>query len=135
MNRPAYLIACLGLSAAAHCLAEAPAFCTSMCSSEQRQCRAQARLTPQGERRENLGTDDRNPLARTAQREVPSSATRAMDAAGTNDRQASGMGACDAAYQRCTRACTVPANSADKAVDKAVDNTVDKYKAAGKRAG
>lgn len=109
MNGLAYLIACLALGVASHCLAGEPAFCTSMCASEQRQCRAQARLTPQGERTENLKNTDRNPFARTARGEVPPSATRAMDAAGANERQVSGLGACDATYQRCTRACAVPA--------------------------
>lgn len=115
MNRLALLITCLGLGAARYCMAGEPAMCKSMCASEQQTCRAHARLTPQGERTDNLRNESRNPFARTASGEVPSSATRALDAAGASTRQASGLGACDAAYQRCTRACATPEKVTDKA--------------------
>lgn len=119
-NRLALLIACLGMTAAGTCLAEDAAFCKSMCASEQRQCRADARLQPKEERLMPPDTPDHNPLARTAQGEVPSQAARALEAAGADHRRADRLGSCDTSYQRCTRSCAVPADAQRKTAAPAV---------------
>ena len=108
MNRVAVLIGLLGVMASGACLAEDPAFCKSMCASEQRECRADAQLTPKEERFMPSDTPDRNPFARTAQGQVRSSDTRALDAAGDRHRRAARTDACATAYQRCTRSCDKP---------------------------
>ncbi|MDY0976906.1 hypothetical protein SOM61_18230 [Massilia sp. CFBP9012] len=93
------------VSVARPVLAADPAFCTSMCASEQRECRAGAQALPLEQRLTGSTAESRNPLARTAQSAVPGQATRALDAAGDNGRRMARLGACDTALQRCTRAC------------------------------
>lgn len=82
-------------------------FCTSMCESAQRECRVEARsggkerLVPPPE------TAARNPLARTAEGEVPGQGARALQAAGDTHRRLDRTGACDTSYQQCKRSCVV----------------------------
>lgn len=95
-------------------LAAAPAFCTSMCASEQRECRAGAQALPLEQRLTGSTPEYRNPLARTAQGAVPGQATRALDAAGDNGRRMARLGACDTALQRCTRACAAQPDGAGR---------------------
>lgn len=107
MKRSALSIVFALLGAAGPALAADPAFCTSMCASEQRECRAGAQAQPLEERFAAATIEQRNPLARTVQGEVPGQATRALDAAGDNGRRMARLDACDSAQQRCTRSCAV----------------------------
>lgn len=108
MKRLALLMACLAASAAQTCLAEDPAFCKSMCASEQRECRADAQLPPQEQRLAPSQLADRNPFARAAQNEVQGPGTRALGDAGDTNRRVARVNACDTRYQQCTRSCAVP---------------------------
>jgi hypothetical protein len=111
-----FVIAALAVagSVAKPALAADPAFCTSMCASEQRECRAGAQALPLEQRLTGSTAEYRNPLARTAQSAVPGQATRALDAAGDDGRRMARLGACDTALQRCTRACTVQPDGAGR---------------------
>lgn len=92
-------------------LAADPAFCASMCASEQRTCRANAQSAPPAERFGTPDMNQRNTLARTAQGEVPGPATRALDAAGDNGRRMARLGTCDSAFQQCARGCGAAAGA------------------------
>ena len=107
MKRSALSIVFAIMGAAGPALAADPAFCTSMCASEQRECRAGAQAQPLGDRFAAATVEQRNPLARTVQGAVPGQATRALDAAGDNGRRMARLDACDSAFQRCTRSCAV----------------------------
>jgi hypothetical protein len=113
MNRLAVLIACLAATASSLCFAAAPAedpaFCRSMCSSEQNACRAEARVQPKEERFGANDFPERNPFARTAQQQVARPETRALDAAGDQNRKQQRLGSCDSTYQRCTQSCAARA--------------------------
>jgi hypothetical protein len=103
----ASLIACFGMLATGSALAAETNFCTSMCESTQRECRVEAssggkeRFMPPPE------TAARNPLARTAEGEVPGQGARALQAAGDTHRRLDRTGACDKSYQQCKRSCVV----------------------------
>ncbi len=101
-------------SVATPALASDPAFCASMCASEQRECRAGAQALPLEQRLTASTPEYRNPLARTAQGAVPGQATRALDAAGDNGRRMARLGACDTALQRCTRSCATQPDGAGR---------------------
>ena len=100
-------MACLGMLATGSVLAADANFCTSMCESTQRECRVDAsaggkeRFIPPAE------AAARNPLARTAEGEVPGQGARALQAAGDTHRRLDLTGACDKAYQQCKRSCVV----------------------------
>ena len=111
MKRLALLIACLAASAANTCLADDPAFCKSMCASEQRSCHANAQLQPTEDGLLPSDTPDRNPLARTPQGEVRSPGSRALGASGDTNRRMARASACDTGYQACTRSCAQPNNA------------------------
>lgn len=113
MKRSALSIAVAIMGAAAPALAADPAFCTSMCASVQRECRAGAQARPLEERFTPATVEQRNPLARTVQGAVPGQATRALDAAGDNGRRMARLDACDSALQRCTRSCAVQPGAAE----------------------
>jgi hypothetical protein len=113
MNRLTLLLACLAASAANTCLAADPAFCKSMCASEQRQCHASAQLQPKEERLMPSDTPDKNPLARTAQGEVQGVGARALGASGDTNRRLARASACETRYQACTRSCAQPQNAGD----------------------
>jgi hypothetical protein len=110
MNRLAVLIACLAATAANTCLAEDPAFCKSMCASEQRSCHANAQLQPKEERLMPSDTPDKNPFARASQGEIQSSSSRALGASGDTSRRMARTSACETRYQACTRSCAQPQN-------------------------
>lgn len=105
MKRSALSMLLAIIGAAGPALAADPAFCTSMCASEQRECRAGAQARPLEDRFAAAAVEQRNPLARTVQGAVPGQATRALDAAGDNGRRMARIDACDSAHQRCTRSC------------------------------
>jgi hypothetical protein len=111
----ASLIACLGMLATGPALADDTNFCTSMCESTQRECRVEAssdvrkRFVPPPE------TSARNPLARTAESEVPGHGARALQAAGDTHRRLNRTGACDNAYQQCKRSCIVQTETKQQA--------------------
>jgi hypothetical protein len=108
MNRLAVLFAFLAATAANTCLAEDPAFCKSMCASEQRSCHASAQLQPKEERLLNSDAPDRNPFAHTAQGEVRSPSNRALGASGDTNRRMARSSACETGYQACMRSCAQP---------------------------
>ena len=116
MKRLSIILATLVMtaSAATPALAADEAFCTSMCASEQRECRASAQALPLEQRLTGATAEYRNPLARTAQGSVPGQATRALDAAGDNGRRMARLGACDTALQRCTRSCAAQPDGAQR---------------------
>jgi len=116
MKRLALLMTLLGLSAAS--FAEEPAFCKSMCSSEKTQCLADVKATEKKEGMLPTDTPEKNPFARTAQVQMRSSDNGALDQAGYHHRRLARNGACDDAYQRCTRSCNVEGK--DDAVGKVV---------------
>jgi hypothetical protein len=111
----ASLIACFGMLATGSALAAETNFCTSMCESTQRECRAEAssggkeRFMPPPE------TGARNPLARTAEGEVPGQGARALQAAGDTHRRLDRTGACDKSYQQCKRSCVVQTETKQQA--------------------
>lgn len=112
MKRLALLFACVTTFASGAALAAEPEFCRSMCDSAQRECRAGAGLQAKAERSVTSNDlPDRNPLARTAQLEVPGSATRALGASGDDNRRMARIGECADTYQRCTRSCAAPQSS------------------------
>jgi len=113
MKRSTLSIVVAIMGAAGPALAADPAFCTSMCASEQRECRAGAQATPLGDRFAAATVEQRNPLARTVQGAVPGQATRALDAAGDNGRRMARLDACDSALQRCTRSCAAQPDVSD----------------------
>lgn len=101
------------MAAAGPALAADPAFCSAMCASEQRECRASAQARPLQERLATGSVEYRNPLARTAQGAVPGQATRALDAAGDTGRRMVRQDVCESALGRCTRSCAAAPGAAD----------------------
>jgi len=115
MKRLAVLMLLAGLSGTA--LADDPAFCKSMCTSDKNQCLADIQTT---EKREAAfaatDTPDKNPFARTAQVQMRSSDNGSLERNGNQYRREARAGACDTAYQRCTRGCAAPNSDAVGAV-------------------
>lgn len=113
MNRFAVLLACLAVTASSVCPAarpaDDPAFCKSMCASEQNACRAQARVQLNDGRLAQNDLPERNPFARTAQEQLARPDMRALDATGDQNRKQQRMGSCDSGYQRCTQGCNARA--------------------------
>lgn len=105
MKRLAVSMILAGLSATA--FADEPAFCKSMCTSEKSQCLATAVATEKKEGMLPTDTAEKNPFARTAQVQMRSADNGALEKSGLQHRREARTGACDAAYQRCTRGCTV----------------------------
>lgn len=108
------ILATLAAAVARPALAADPTFCSSMCASEQRECRASAQVPPLEQRLTGSTVEQRNPLAGTVQGAVPGQATRALDAAGDNGRRMARLGACDTALQRCTRSCAAQPDGAGR---------------------
>lgn len=102
------------LAVARPALSADTAFCTSMCASEQRECRASAQALPLEQRLMASALEHRNPLARTVQGAVSGQPTRALDAAGDNGRRMARVKACDTALQRCTRSCAAQPDGAGR---------------------
>lgn len=116
MKRFALLMTLLGIASAA--FAEEPAFCKSMCSTEKTQCLTKAKVTEEKDGLLASSDTEKNPFARTAQLEMRSSDNGSLEKAGYEHRRMTRNGACNDAYQRCTRGCTVEAK--DDAVGKVV---------------
>ncbi|MEW7851277.1 hypothetical protein AB2N08_21525 [Massilia aurea] len=104
----ASFMVCVGVLAASQSLAADANFCTSMCESAQQECRAEAR-SGGNERFMPPPDNTRNPLARTAESEVPGQGTRALQAAGDTHRRLDRTSACEKSYQHCTRSCSIQA--------------------------
>jgi hypothetical protein len=111
MKRLAWLTIMMGaLWAGAGHAADAN-LCKSMCSTEKRECRANVLEQARDDGDSPLELPEKNPLARGAQRQVPSESSRAIGNTGTQARRLGNAGKCDEAYQRCTRACAAPPDS------------------------
>ena len=98
---------CFGLLATGSALGADTNFCTSMCESTQRECRAAASSGGKERFMPPADTTARNPLARTAEGAVPGQGARALQAAGDTHRRLDRAGACDKAYQQCKQSCVV----------------------------
>jgi len=116
MKRFTLLMTLLGIATAA--FAEEPAFCTSMCSSEKKACLANVDVADSKDNVLATNSTDKNPFARTAQLEMRSSDNGSLDKVGYQHRRMTRNAACNDAWQRCTRSCTVDAK--DDAVGKVV---------------
>lgn len=101
----------VGVMAAGACRAAEPTLCKSMCDAGKRECRAHGRELAGERGAALLEMPEKNPLARTAQVQVPTESSRAIDDAGTQARRMGQAGACDDTWLRCTRACAAPAAS------------------------
>jgi len=111
MKRFTLLVVMMGSMWAGAGYAADASVCKSLCSAEKRECRAQVRDLAADDGKPLLEMNERNPLARAAQAQVPAPAGRALDQAGTQTRRIDKAGKCDEAYQRCVRACAAPADS------------------------
>lgn len=110
MRRESFVLAVTSLLLSSASLAAGPSFCSSVCDSERRACRAdvQARAAEDGEGLFNI--PERNQLARTAAKtQSPLAGDQAGARASVQTRRLSRIGACDDTYQRCTRECKAPA--------------------------
>jgi hypothetical protein len=105
MNRLRVLSMLLGVLVAGPCAAAEPSLCKSVCDSDKRECRAHARNVVDNERTLLVAMPEKNPMARTAQGQVGSEASRALEGAGDQGRRVARAGACDDTYLRCTRSC------------------------------
>jgi len=99
----------LGMMWTGASLAAEPGLCKSMCDADKRECRAHAHTLAAGHADGFLEMPERNPMARDAQTQVTTQASRALENAGTQSRRMDYAGACDDTYLRCTRACAAPA--------------------------
>ena len=111
MKRWALLSIMAGAMWAGVCQAAEPSLCKSMCDADKRECRAHVRELAGEDGGGLLEMPEKNPLARAAQVQVPTEASRAIDNAGTQSRRMGQAGACDETYLRCTRACAAPADA------------------------
>jgi hypothetical protein len=88
-------------------------FCKSMCGSERQECRASARKATSNDGLLERGPEDKNPFANTAGHvQGQSVQERAADGASFQKRQSERYGVCEDKYQRCARACSIPAKPA-----------------------
>ena len=110
MKRFVVLMTLIGLSGA--CLADEPAFCKSMCTSEKSQCLANSAATEKKEALLPTNEPDKNPFARTAQVHTSVSDGGSLARSGDQYRRDARADVCDTAFQRCTRGCTVPDSDA-----------------------
>jgi hypothetical protein len=101
------LLAASMVAGAAH--AAEPSLCKSMCDADKRECRAQGRELAGDDGSPLLEMPEKNPLARGAQLQVPTTSSRALENSGTQSRRMRHASQCDATYVRCTRACAAPA--------------------------
>jgi hypothetical protein len=109
MLRATVLAALFAAAVPAAQAADEPGFCKSMCGSERQECKATARrMTGNDTLLERSATDEKNPFANTAGH-IQGQSEQARVAA--NDsflrRHSERTGACEDAYLRCTRSCTV----------------------------
>ena len=109
MRRGSFVLALMGLLLSTAGLAAEPSFCTSVCDSERRACRADVQQLAAEDGEGLLNMTERNQLARTAAKtQTPSSATLAGERSSVQSRRIQRTAACEETYQRCTRACKVP---------------------------
>lgn len=93
--------------------AEDAGFCKSMCGSERQECRATARKATGNDDLLERAPADKNPFANTASHaQGQSEQERAAGSASFQKRQSERYGTCEDKYQRCTRACGIPARPA-----------------------
>ena len=111
MNRVKLLLALFGMSLCASAMAAEPGICKSMCASEKKECRANARLQTDYDRDPLIAPDSKNAYARTNRDgQVPTMEARAREQDDTRRRVTERNGQCDTGYLRCVRACDAPAN-------------------------
>ncbi len=111
MKRLTWLAVMMGALWAGVALAADAGLCKSMCGADKRECRANVQGLARDDGDSPLELPDKNPMARAAQKQVPSEAARAIGNAGTQTRRLDKAARCDDAYLRCTRACAAPADS------------------------
>jgi hypothetical protein len=105
------LLTLLGMSWCAVGVAAEQGMCKSMCASEKKECRANAKLQTDLDRDPLIAPDNKNPYARTnSEGQVPPMEARAREQADTRRRVTERNGQCDTAYLRCVRACDAPAH-------------------------
>ena len=108
MKRLALLPVLMCLMSMGAARAAEPSLCKSLCDSERRECRANARELAGEDGQPLLTMAEKNPMARAAQEQVPTPASQAIENAGTQGRLFRHAGECDATHLRCTRACAAP---------------------------
>ena len=109
MRRGSFMLALTGLLLSTASLAAEPSFCSSVCDSERRACRADVAQLAAEDGEGLLNMAERNQIARTASKtQSPSSATLAGERASLQTRRIKRTAACEETYLRCTRACKVP---------------------------
>lgn len=111
-HRVVLLCALIGLGGAGSCRAEEPSLCTSLCSSEQRECKSNALKATTTDTSPLIEIEDKNPYARNAARgQVVSEITRTAERSDFQKRKQERFNACDTTFRQCTRACTVSNSS------------------------
>jgi len=109
MRRGSFMLALAGLLLSTASLAAEPSFCSSVCDSERRACKADVQQLAEENSKGLFNMAERNQIARTAAKtQTPSSATLAGERAGVQTRRIDRIGACEETYLRCARACKVP---------------------------
>jgi hypothetical protein len=129
MKRVALLSMIAGVILTGACHAAEPGLCKSLCDADKRECRAHVRDLAEDDGAPLLAMAEKNPLARGAQEQVATPASRAIDNAGTQSRRIVHAGACDDNYLRCARACNAPAATSATSI---VQPARDKATPAGK---
>ena len=110
MRRGSFMLALAGLLLSTASLAAEPSFCSSVCDSERRACKADVQQLAAEDGEGLLNMAERNQIARTAAKtQTPSPATLAGERASVQTRRIQRIGACEQTYLRCARACKVPA--------------------------
>ena len=113
MRRTSSMLALLGLLFSNAALAAEPLFCSSVCDSERRACRADVQQLAAEDGDGLLAMQERNQLARTAAKtQSPSQAALAGERSGIQARRIQRTAACEETYRRCTLTCSAPADKA-----------------------
>lgn len=118
MKRLSIVLGLVGLMLSGAVFADEPAFCKAECDSARAQCKASTGKASGDDAVKLLSTQETNAFARTAQSPVTGAGDRSLERSGQQNRRAQQMGICDDQYQRCSRACTAPADSASPLVRK-----------------
>lgn len=110
MHRLALLCLALGLGSAAH--AGEPGLCTSLCSTQKEECKANALEATENDTSNFFEMREKNPYARAAAQGQPvPEMTRTADRSNFEKRKQERFNACESKFRQCTRACTVPNSS------------------------
>ncbi|MBQ5940266.1 MULTISPECIES: hypothetical protein [unclassified Massilia] len=110
MHRLALLCLALGLGCAAH--ADEPGLCTSLCSTQKQECKANALEATENDTSNFFEMREKNPHARAAAQGQPvSDMTRTAERSDFEKRKQARFNACESKFRQCTRACTVPSSS------------------------